>query len=154
MKTRGLLLLFILVGQLGCSSDEPRIDSFPDDPTIETLNGTWRVISFEDFEIGKSEERTQENSWGKDIIITFDDTVQPQRLSGKNTTNAIEGEFTYLGERQFRVTHLISTYVGQPQWADKFLEAVGGGEVSFRVTADQLRIYYETGTKSVTLAKD
>ena len=127
-------------------------NTFEDDPSISTLNGTWRVTSFENHIDQTVEYKTQENSLGLDIVVTFDDTKNPKELSGKNTTNYFQGEFSYLGNRDLIVTHYYSTEILQPSWADKF-QAIMSGEVHFKINLTELRIYYHDKTKSVTLVK-
>ena len=67
------------------------------------------------------------------LIVTFDDTKDPNEFSGRNTTNSLFGEFDYVGSRQFKLYSLGTTNVGQPEWADKFSQAVLEGNVNFRV---------------------
>ena len=151
MRTQATIIGLLLLGQLSCSDDNIDISSFKDDSSISTLNGTWRVYSFENFTTNSVEYRTQENSWDKYITVTFDDTQNPKELSGTNITNTILGEFDYVGQRQFKMNTLSTTQVGQPKWADKFTDAVLDNEVSFKINDRQLRIYYENKTKSMTL---
>jgi hypothetical protein len=153
MITRTALFTLLLFVQLSCSNDEVNIGSFNDDPTITTLNGTWKVISFEDFATNTTETKTQENSWGKDIIVSFNDDLNPKLISGQVTTNSVVGEFEYVGQRQFKVNRYGTTFVGQPVWADKFGEALSD-TVTFGVNKEQLRIYFDNKTKSVTLTKE
>ena len=150
---RPLTIIFglFLLGQLSCSDDNIGISNFNDDASILTINGTWRVYSFEDFTTNSVEYRTQENSWDKYITVTFDDTKIPKELSGTNITNTILGEFDYVGQRQFKMNTLSTTQVGQPKWADKFTEAVLDKDVSYKINSRQLRIYYVNKTKSMTL---
>ncbi len=144
----------LIIGLLSCSEDDFDINSFRDDSSITTLNGTWKVLSFENFNDKKVEFKNQENSWGYDIIVTFDDTKNPNEFSGGNTTNSVFGEFDYVGSRQFKLHRLGTTYVGQPEWADKFSQAVLEGNVNFIINSARLRIYYDNRSKSVTLAKE
>jgi hypothetical protein len=152
MKLR-VTLGFIVLGLLSCSEDEFDVNDFRDDQSITTLNGTWKVISFEDFNSQKVEFKTQENSWGYDIIVTFNDTVDPNEFSGRNTTNSVFGEFDYIDRRQFKLRRLGTTFVGQPEWADDFGTAVLDGNVTYKINTGRLRIYYDNKQKSVTLVK-
>ena len=99
-------------------------------------------------------KRTQEDSRGLDIIIKFDDTKDPNELSGTNTTNTVFGEFEYFGTRKFKVNNYGTTEVAQPVWADKFNQAIIDGEVNFKINVTGLRIYYDNDAKSVTLTRD
>jgi len=153
MKLQLTIIGLALLGQLSCSDNDIDINSFRDDLSVTTLNGTWRVDSFEDITTGTIEYKTQENSWDREIIVKFDDTKSPKELSGTNISNTILGEFDYVGQRQFIMTNLSTTQVNQPGWADKFTEAIVDMNITFRVNTKQLRIYYNNQTKSVTLTR-
>ena len=167
----GLAIIFLLlVGQLSCSDGDidtsptpvPSIPasipaSFTDDPSISTLNGTWKVYSFENLPANTIEYKTRKNSGGQDIIVEFNDTKDPHGFSGIKTTNSFGGEFNYVGARQFKLKGVISTLAGQPAWADEFDKMVTYGlykEVTFIINDEMLRIYYRFNTKSVTLIKE
>ena len=154
MRIQIAIIGFVLFGQLSCSSDDVDIDSFKDDSSIMTLNGTWKVVSFEDFATNTTEFKTQENSWDKDIVVTFNDNLNPKLFSGKVTTNSVEGEFEYVGQRQFKLNRYGTTFVGQPVWADKFGTAVLDSNVTFKINSERLRFYYDNKTKSVTLTRE
>ena len=148
-----IVIGLVILGQLSCSSDNIDINIFKDDSSL-TLDGTWKVLSFEDYSTNTTEFKTQENSWGLDIIVTFNDNLNPKLFSGKVTTNSVAGEFEYVGQRQFKLSRYGTTFVGQPIWADKFGTAVLDGDVSFKVNSEKLRIYYNNKTKSVTLTRE
>jgi len=154
MKTLAPLLLFIAVFS-GCSPDDDGTDmgTFDDDPSITSLNGTWKVISFEDYIARTVEHKNEENSRGGDIVITFNDAHEPHSISGQNITNAVVGEFEYRPARGLKVLNLGSTMVAQPAWADKFAGAITGTHLNYVINAAKLRIFYQDGIKSVTLVK-
>ena len=154
MRSWTPVIAFLVFGQLGCSNEDLDINSFKDESSITTLNGTWKVLSFEDYSNHSREFKNEENSRGLDIIVTFDDTKDPNELSGINTTNTIAGKFDYTGSRDFEISTYGSTYVAQPAWADKFNQAVLDGELSFRINAAKLRVYYDNQMKSVTLTRE
>jgi|SRR5688572_6588834 len=154
MRIRAAIIGLLVLGQMSCSNDDFDIYSFKDDTSITTLNGTWKVSSFEDLSTGNVEHKTQENSWDMDIIVTFDDTKNPKEISGTNISNSIRGEFDYVGQRELRVDNLLTTFVGQPNWADKFTEAILDGDLTFKINRSELRFYYDNKTKSVTLIKE
>ena len=153
MRTWTVIIAFTLFGQLSCSNEDFDIKSFNDDSSITTLNGTWKVLSFENYTDNIREFKNQENSRGLDIIINFDDTKDPNELSGTNTTNTVFGEFEYLGTRKLKINNYGTTEVAQPIWADKFNQAILDGEVNFKINVTGLRIYYDNETKSVTLTR-
>jgi hypothetical protein len=129
---------------LGCTNE--KVDN--------SLNGSWTVLSFENLTTGATEFKTQENSWDKDIKVQFHDTNNPNIISGTNITNQISGEFNYVGQNQFAVSNLASTYVGQPRWADEFVVAILDQDLTFKIADDKLVIYYDNNSKSVTLTRD
>lgn len=153
MKIQFTLFLLILLGLFSCSTDDVTPPTFADDPSLTTLNGRWKVTSFEDHETGMVELSTAENSWGKDIVITFDDTADPNMLSGVNATNAVQGEFRYLSERTFRIDTFLSTYMAEPQWSSRFTKAIVNRDVNFQINPQQLRLFYDNNRKSITLKR-
>jgi len=144
MKRLILVIGLLLIGIFSCTND-----TFDN-----SLNGSWTVFSFQNLTTGTTEFKTQENSWDKDIKVKFDDTVNPKTLSGTNITNQIFGEFSFVGQNQFKVSNLGSTEVNQPRWADEFLVAILDQSLSFKITSDRLVIFYNNKTKSVTLKRD
>ncbi len=145
MKRPIFILAFVFIVLAACNDD--------DATTTASLNGTWKVVSFENHATGTVELQTQENSWNKDITISFDDTTSPGVLSGTNTLNAISGKFTYPERNSFKIDDFFTTYVNQPRWADEFLEAILDPVPVFNVDGNQLTIYYEGRLKSVTLIR-
>jgi hypothetical protein len=144
MKKLVLAIGFFLIGILSCTNE-----SFDN-----SLNGSWTVLSFENLAAGTTEFKTQENSWNKDIKIQFQDTENPKIISGTNITNQISGKFSYVGQNQFRVSNLGSTYVAQPKWADEFVVAILDQDLTFKITNNRLVIHYDNNSKSVTLKRD
>ena len=135
-----------------CSKNEFDVNDFNDDSSITTLNGTWKVISFEDFKSNELEIKTSENSWDYDIIISFNDSINPHKIYGRITTNSVNGEFEYVGERKFLIDRMGTTFVGEPEWGEKFRNAISDG--AFKINSERLRIYYNNKRKSVTLLKE
>ena len=153
MKSLIVLMVFFPLSLMQCAEEDFDKYSFNDNPTIESLNGTWKVISFENYTEQTVEFKNQENSWGNDIIIIFDDSKTPHELSGINTTNSIFGEFEYTGPRQFKLHHLSTTHVNQPSWANNFNQAILDEDVHFIISQNRLRIFYDQQAKSVTLTR-
>jgi hypothetical protein len=151
-KIKGFGVLIIGLLAFSCS-DEFDANDFKGNSSIKSLNGTWKVISFEDFNQQTVETKTQENSWGTDIIVFFNDTLDPKIFGGTITTNSVAGEFEYINERKFKLLRYSTTFVGQPDWGNKFGRAVAG-EVVFKIDDDKLRFYYDNKTKSVTLIRE
>jgi hypothetical protein len=138
--------IILTIGLLSMS-----ILSCTDEAFDGSLNGSWTVFSFENLITGATEFKTQENSWNMNINIQFDDTKSPKIISGTNTTNQVLGEFSYIEQNQFRVSSLMSTRVSQPKWADEFTRAIQDQDLTFKIAKNQLVIYYENNSKSMTL---
>lgn len=146
----GILLLWLM----SCEDDHFRVAKVLDDPQIITVNGTWKVLSYEDYAAEEIILPDSSNSWGYDIIVTFSDTQNPPSLTGRNTTNSIFGTFSYKGHRSIEFGKVAGTYVGQPVWADEFSEVFQGEEaLFFAINSSFLRVFYRGGQNSVTLEK-
>ena len=89
-------LLFILFAALPGCADTSDSNSEGNTSAAVTMNGSWRVVSFENYDENSVIYLTEENSKGLDITITFDEGADPHKLSGRNTTNDIFGTFEYL----------------------------------------------------------
>ena len=165
MRPGQLIFSLFLLGLLSCSdgdiesppTPDPSIPAFfNDDPSISTLNGTWKVYSFENLISNTIEYKTRKNSGGQDIIVEFNDAKDPHGFTGIKTTNSFGGEFNYVSSRQFKLKGVISTLAGQPKWADEFDKFIVYGlnkEVKFIINEEMLRIYYDYDTKSATLIR-
>jgi hypothetical protein len=154
MRIWTLLIGLVLFGQSSCSNDAVSVDSFNDDFSVMTLNGTWKVLSFENYTDNSREFKNEGNSKGLDIVINFDDTKDPGELSGTNTTNTVFGELKYTGIKRFKISNYTSTYIAQPVWAEKFNQVIFSEELNFKINRTGLRIYYDNNTKSVTLTRE
>jgi hypothetical protein len=157
-KCMRIFFVIIAIAMLGCSDDEVKhpsfdINFFEDDPNIQSINGIWKVISFEDYSNKSVEVATEENSSGLDILVTFDDTKNPKTVSGKNTSNYVSGIFDYVSTRSLKTDGLVSTKAGQPTWADQFLSVFYNATADFIVSENRLRIYFDGKNRSVTFSK-
>ena len=150
---RTVLICILIFAQLGCANHDIDMQLFVDDVDIVSMNGTWEVLSFESYADKSREFKTEENSDGLDIVITFDDTKTPHEFSGQNTRNSILGTFVYPTTRKFKAITYFSTEVGQPAWADMFNEALASGELDFKVNKTELRLFYNSGMRSVTFSR-
>ena len=113
-----------------------------------------KVIAYEDYEQGELIAKTEENSRGMDVIVTFDDTTDPPSIEGSNTTNSIWGTFEYTGPRSFSVPGLASTLVGQPEWGNVFSAIFTEGELVFTVNPSSLKIHNSLQQLSVVLERE
>jgi len=139
---------------VACSEDENFDFKIQDDLSISTLNGTWRVVAYKELDTKKVIIKDSINSWGMDIIITFDDSINPAEVKGRNTTNSIFGKFIYINDRSFRILELGTTEVNQPEWANRFVDLVLESELVFEVNENQLLIINEQNQLSALLEKN
>jgi hypothetical protein len=151
---RVLFIILYGLALMRCANNESYdINQFSDNKNIQTLNGTWKVISFEDHALKKVELPNQENLRGFKIEITFNDTTTPHGIYGINTTNTISGEFEYIQTRKFKVMNLSTTDVGEPDWGKKFTTAILSKNIEFIISSKRLRVYYDQRINSMTLER-
>ena len=151
---RCCILVLLSAFFFGCKEDDLIDLKIQDDLSISTINGTWKVIAYKELDIKKVITKDSSNSWGFDVIITFDDTVNPLKITGRNTTNSIFGEFEYINDRSVRILTLGSTYVGQPEWGDKFIDLVSESDLIFEVNESQLRIVNNQKQRSALFERE
>ncbi|MEQ8471750.1 MAG: hypothetical protein RIC35_11215 [Marinoscillum sp.] len=144
------LLILILITACSEGMDLVVIN---DDASIQSINGTWKVLSFENFHNNTVTYPNEENSWNKEISITFDDSSSPHQYSGRNITNSIFGEFHYTDERGFEVERMGTTYVGQPELGNLFARALLDDNIRYEINSTHLRIYFDEQMQSVTLER-
>lgn len=148
MKKILTLIFSILVFNIGC--DKEKIDeNFRDNPSIQNINGKWKVVSYEDFEKGSKTVKTDVDSWnGMDVIMTFSN----DSLWGYCTTNIMTGKYSLNG-RNIHIITYGGTKIGQPVWGNMWSDVIYDFE-SFSVNEHQLRFYYDDSSKSVTLTHE
>jgi hypothetical protein len=144
-------IFFILFTVLAGCADTGDSNSEKTNSSLTSLNGTWRVVSFENYDENSVIYPTEENSMGYDITVTFDESGDPYQLSGRNATNDIYGTFEYLTDNKVRVSHFTSSKVAQPELADEFSRAFTSENLEFAIEKSRLKLYYENKSRSVTL---
>jgi hypothetical protein len=117
---------------------------FKDDSSIININGSWKVASYEDYKINSVTLKSDVQSLGMDVILTFNN----DSLYGRNTRNEVFGNYTLSG-RKIHIIRYGGTEVGQPVWGNMFSDVVHKFE-SFEINKDYLRIYYNNLNNSVT----
>jgi hypothetical protein len=144
------LLLFLSILIVTVSCDKERInDNFRDDPSIQNINGKWKVVSYEDFEKASVTKKSDVDSWnGMDVILTF----ATDSLWGYCTTNAMSGKYSLSG-RNIHIIRYGGTKIGQPEWGNMFSKIIYDLE-SFAINEHQLRLFYNDSEKSVTLSHE
>ncbi|MBD0258909.1 MAG: hypothetical protein ICV83_24590, partial [Cytophagales bacterium] len=117
-----LILLALLVPGACTQHDQLICCGNPDDEMSANtrLNGTWKVIAYEDQANHTRIVKDDANSQGLDVVLTF----EGDRISGKSTTNQVNGRFSYTGTRQVRIDEYGGTEISEPRWGRMFGEAV------------------------------
>ncbi|MEM8968679.1 MAG: hypothetical protein AAGE93_19845 [Bacteroidota bacterium] len=149
-----LMLFCLTLLFFGCEEDGFRGLEVRDDSSVTLLNGTWKVIAYEDFEQSKLITKTEENSWGKDVIIAFDDTTDTRSISGQNTTNSVGCTFEYTEQRSIQTSSLFSTYVNQPEWGNRFGRVISESDLQFTINTTRLKVYNESEQLSARFEKE
>jgi hypothetical protein len=152
MRCSVIILTLITLLHFSCSDLDADLEIFRDDPSIQSLIGTWKIISFEDYENDSIEYQNFENSWNSDFIITFDDSESPHRLTGRNTSNLVSADFEYIGKRQIKMKNFFTTYITQPRWAYQFIYALNDSP-TFKINRYGLIFYYDNEKRSVTMER-
>ena len=134
---RFLLYSIIVFISISCEKDN-----------TENIIGTWVVSSYEDFIINSVIEKSDTDSWnGMDVTLTF----ESESFSGRNTTNQVEGTYV-LNADSIRILSYGGTKIGQPEWGNMFSTVVHSLE-TYDISQSQLKFYYNSGSKSVTLGR-
>jgi len=142
-----LLIIGIAIIIFSCERDLIKMN-FEDDQSVSDINGTWIVVSYEDFMNNTVVKKSDVDSWnGLDVILTF----TTDSLYGRNTTNSVSGNFI-LSERTIQITSYGGTKIGQPEWGNMFSDIVHDLE-SYMINKNQLRFYFNNSKNSVTLEK-
>jgi hypothetical protein len=151
---RYYILVILATFLVSCKNDDLVNLNIQDDLSITTINGTWRLIAYKELDTKNVIRKDSSNSWGSEVIVAFDDTIDPSAISGRNTTNRIFGGFEYLNERSFRTSGLLSTRVSQPEWGDRFVDLVSESDLRFKVNESQLQLFNEQQQLSALFEKE
>ena len=147
MKKLSLVIICIFIVALSCEKDKIN-ENFQDDPSILTINGKWKVVSYEDFAKGSVTVKNDVDSWnGMDVTMTFAN----DSIHGQNTTNTVFGEYSLSG-RNIHIITYGGTKIAQPLWGNMFSDVIYRLE-SFAINEHQLRLYYNDKENSVTLSE-
>ncbi len=142
---RAIALLVIIGLVLGCTYD---------DISKVTLHGTWTVVALRDLASGTVEYKTEENTYGGEIWVSFNDRSNPRKYDGKNISNSFFGSYMYVGQQKMKVLDGGRTEVGgNPPWEKLFNQAFYQAEVPFAIEQDSLTIYFSNRTKAFVLKR-
>jgi hypothetical protein len=156
MKILSLIIVtfILLVAFSGCIKDDINVqDGFLDDSSIKSIEGTWKVVSYQDFVNDTSVYKSDVGSDSADVIITFDDKLFKNVLSGTNTANSISGEYRYHNKREIEIKFIVTTLIAEPEWGQMF-SAVSSQIKEFKINRQQLRFYYNNQQNSVTFSRE
>lgn len=144
------LFLLVLLVPAACTPDAVTCfeDISADDNANTRLAGTWKVIAYEDLANNTRTVKDAANSQGLDVILTF----EGDRISGKNTTNQVNGKFSYTGSREISIKEYGGTEIAEPQWGQMFHEAIFKFK-AFTINDNTLTFFYNNGQNTVTLEK-
>jgi hypothetical protein len=142
-----LLVIGIIFITIGCNKIQLH-SNLNYDQSIQSINGSWVVVSYEDLVNNTVVLKKDVDSWnGLDVVLTF----ATDSLYGRNTTNDVFGNFTLSGN-SIHVIRYGGTKVGQPEWGNMFSDIVNNLE-SFEVNNKQLKFYFNSNKNSVTLSR-
>src|SRR5690242_16915704 len=97
-----VLSLLFFVAETGCNKGDHQslttksaIRVVTDDPSIATLTGTWKVISYENYSDSSALIRSELSSAvnGKDIVLTFGGNLSGGGLTGHTLVNEVNGTY-------------------------------------------------------------
>jgi hypothetical protein len=156
IKMSFIATITVLAIVSACEKDNS-IKDVLDDESINTLAGTWKVISYDDVANNTQIIKNADNTWpdnnNGDVIITFKDTVPTGQFHGITVTNEVYGNYTLSNPRKIHIENFWGTKMNQPDWADLFWEGIRKSE-EYSVNSKQLRIFYNSGKNSITFDKE
>lgn len=125
-----------------------------DDISKVTLHGTWTVVALKDLVNETIEYKSEANTYGGEIWVSFNDRSNPREYDGKNISNSFFGSYTYVGLQKMKVLQGGMTEVGRnPPWEKLFNKAFYQAEVPFVIEQDSLTIYFSNRTKAFVLVR-
>ncbi|TKC00980.1 META domain-containing protein [Pedobacter cryophilus] len=125
--------------------------------SASALNGTWKVVSYNDLILKTSLTKNSSNTWydfnNGDISVNFNNSSSSKgTISGKNVTNQFSGEYSIMSENKIVIDNLISTEINEPQWAMMFHQ-IEKAE-NFNISGRKLTIFYNQNKNSIMLEKE
>ena len=156
MKNSSALLRFLLTLIVTLFIDSCEKDKI-EDPLTSELTGSWKVISFEDYETSTKITKTIDNTWPQ--FFNLDNTVSfimsnstSGVIEGFNVTNSFHGNYVIDQKGMILINNVIWTERGEPEWGYLF-HSIEEAE-SYEIRSDQLIIFYNQKKNSITLQKN
>ncbi len=142
------LFLLALLVPVACSQNELG-DLEQNTNADAALDGTWKVIAYEDLTSNTRIVKDNVNSGGGlDVVLTF----TGDRITGKNTTNQVSMTISYPAPEELKITEYHTSEVNQPLWGNLF-NAAARELKEFEVNDTRLRVYYNNGNNAVLFEK-
>ena len=107
--------------------------------TKPILNGTWKLVAYKNLITGETE--TEPENIGRSIIIEFTDDGKRGKLQGRTVTNDVSGDYEILEGNKIKVLRFGGTKVNEPDWGDKFWEAMRRSS-SYQIKGNFLLLYF------------
>ncbi len=119
------------------------------------IAGSWKVISFEDYETSTKTIKTIENTWecckGDNTANFTMSNSTSGIVKGYNVTNSFHGDFAIDLKGRIFIYNLIWTERGEPEWGYMF-HSIEKAE-TYEVKNNQLIIYNNQKRNSITLQR-
>jgi hypothetical protein len=148
-------LTLLLVVILSCNKDS--IPDFNDDPAVENVYGTWRLVSRENYTTNQvfykpsSVQSYCTTTRPCDVIFTLSKGTSKDILDGHTIVNSVSGAFTFDPvTKKFNVSSFGGTKIGEPDWSDNVWDNMYSIE-TYKVNSTQLRLYF--GNESLTFER-
>lgn len=127
----------------------------PGEVEQENLEGSWKVIAYENHETGLVLTKTNDNSdGGLDIEISFNDDFIPHTISGVNPPNQFYASYSYISSNSIQHSDFSTTEICcETEWGEYFISAILNGLSEYVLEADELRMYYNSKNNSVLFEK-
>lgn len=175
-----VLSVLFFVAETGCNKGDHQslttksaIQAVTDDPSISTLAGTWKVVSYENYSDSSALIRSELSSAvnGKDIVLTFGGNLSGGSLTGHTLVNEVDGTYQVGDEKGgntgtnpnsaasrnvkvfFGATKAGVGPAGSPdqQWEGNIWNLDEAS--NYVVNSKYLRIFYANNSKSITFVK-
>ena len=161
MKSSVLLLFLQALTFLACTKEDiGRPIEVKDNLAIQTVYGTWKLISREDYRTNQAFYKDFSDAQGYcnglrscDILLMFYKIDATDSITGHTINIEVFGSFSF--DQQTRTFHTLEfggTKMGEPHWADNVWNYIYLIE-SYAVNEHYLRLYFNNKHQSLTFRK-
>ena len=112
-----------------------------------SLNGIWKLMSYEDFASGKIE--TEAADVKRSVVITFQDDGKDGTMKGHTVSNRVTGDYRIPEPGKLDVLSFGGTKVGERGLGKRFWKAISAAS-SFAFEGGDLVIYFNDDTEKMT----